>query len=427
VSVEAPADLERRMTVRVPSAEIEQEVDARLARVGRTAKLKGFRPGKIPAKVVRQRYGTQVREEVLSEMIRSSYSQAIAQENLKPAGGPQIEPLRGDDDSHFSYRATFEVYPQIMLKPVEELRIERPRIEIQDADVDDVIRRLREQRADWRVVERAAAPGDRVVVDFLGKIGKEPFEGGEGKEVPMIVGSGEVLEDFDKALKGLSAGETKSAKVKFPKDYGVESLAGKKAVFEITAHRVEERILPELDEKFFEAFGVEEGGLDGLRKQARATMERELTERLRTTIRRNCLDSLLEANPVTVPKALVEQEVTTLQAATMRRMGVEDPAQAPPREGFVETAERRVGMALLVRELIREKEIELDRSRLDRRVEELASGYEKPQEAAQLYRRSRELMAQLESEVLESQVVDYLLEHATVEEKAVGFKAFMDA
>jgi len=413
------------MTVRVPTSEIEREVDTRLKKMGRTARMKGFRPGKVPIKVVRQRYGGQIRQEVLSDVIRTSFSRAVSQEQLNPAGGPAIEPLSGLDEEHFSYRATFEIYPEIELKGVAGLAIEAPVVEIESSDVDAMIEKLREQRAEWQEVERAASQGDRVSVDFVGKVNKEVFEGGEGQGVKIVLGAGQVLEDFEKALKGAAAGDHKTAKVKFPKAYPVAHLAGKKAIFEITVHSVEEQVLPELDEEFFAAFDIQEGGLQALKAEVQSNMRRELDERLRAEKRASALDAFLKANSVSVPKALVEQEASSLQAEAMQRMGVKDRAEAPPLENFQALATQRVTLGLLVQELVRQQDIKLDPVRVDARVAELAAPYEKPEEAAQLYRSSRELMAQVESAVLEEQVVDYLLEHGKVTLKSHGFAEFM--
>jgi trigger factor len=425
VSVEQPGGLERTMTVRVPSVEIEKEISVRLMRVGRTARIKGFRPGKVPPNVVRQRYGDQVRQEVISDVIRSSFSQALQQENLAPAGGPAIEPVTGEDEDLFAYKATFEVYPEVELGPLGGLRIEKPVVEIGDADVDEMIERLRDQRADWNPVERKSADGDRVITSFKGTIGKEAFEGGEGSDVPIVVGAGQVIADFEKALNGMRAGESKAAKVRFPKDYPVDTLAGKKAVFEITAQAVEEKVLPEVDDEFLAAFGVTEGGLDAFREQLRENMERELAQRLRSETRRRALDSLLDANRIDVPKALVEQEITAMQGNAMRQLNIEDPADAPPRENFADAAARRATLGLLVQELIRANEITLDRARLDDRIAELVGQFEKPVEAARAYRSDRNLMAQLEASVLEEQVVDFLLQNAKTSGKSMDFSEFM--
>jgi trigger factor len=425
VSLEKAKGLERKMTVRVPTVEIEREVDARLSKMGKTARIKGFRPGKVPAKVVRQRYGVQIRQEVLADVIRASFSRAVSQVQLNPAGGPAIEPIGGTDGEHFSYRATFEVYPEIKLKGLDKISIEKPVVTIEDADVANMIERLRIQRATWRSVERKAQENDRVSVDFDGKIDGAAFAGGEGRNVPVVLGSGQVVEDFEKALLGVVAGEEKSAKVKFPKDYGVAALAGNKAVFEIRVKDVQERVLPDLDAHFFAAFGVTEGGLDALKAEVRKNMQRELDERMRAQTKTQALNALLETNAVDVPNALVIQEMRTLQAEGMRRLGVQDPQKAPPVENFRDAAVKRVRLGLLVQELIREHKIELDRGKVDRRIQELAAPYEKPQEAAQLYRGSRELMAQVESTVLEDQVVDLLVARGKSKEKSSNFNEFM--
>src|SRR5690606_22362668 len=320
----------------------EREVEARLAKVGKAAKLKGFRPGKIPPKVVRQYYGGRVREEVLSDVIRSRYSLAIAEHKLNPAVGPHIEPHDDGAGGHFAYRATFEVFPEIALQPLAGLTIEKPVVTIDDEEVATMIEKLRAQRAEWVPVERAARAEDRVTVDFVGKIDGEPFKGGEGKQVGIVVGAGQVLEEFDAALHGMTAGAVTTATVTFPAQYQAAELAGKQATFEITVHRVEERRLPEVDEAFAAAFGVTEGGLPALQREVRANMQRELDERLKAEIKSRAFDALIKANAVAVPRALVEQEIGTLQADMMRRMGIEDPAKAPPREQFVALAERRI-------------------------------------------------------------------------------------
>jgi trigger factor len=425
VSLEKAKGLERRMTVRVPAAEIEREIDARLVKVGRTARIKGFRPGKIPPRVVRQRYGTQIRQEVLADVIRATFSRAVAQVELNPAGGPAIEPLSGADSEHFSYRATFEVYPEIALKGLEKLGIDKPVVAIKDADVDKMIERLRQQRATWRSVDRKAQATDRVTIDFTGTLDGKTFAGGEGKDVAVVLGGGQVVEDFDAALRGVQQGEEKTAKVKFPKNYGVASVAGNKAVFDIRVKGVEEQVLPEIDTDFLTAFGVTDGGLDALKVEVRKNMQRELDERHRVHMRAQALNALLDGNRIDVPNSLIAQEIRTLQADALRRMGIQDPAKAPPAESFRESATRRVQLGLLVQEVIRAHKIELDRGRVDRRIEELSAPYEKPQEAAQLYRSSRDLMGQVESAVLEDQVVDFLLERGKVKDKASTFDEFM--
>jgi trigger factor len=396
ISVEASQGLERRITVRVPNDEIEREIDTRLKKMSKTARLKGFRPGKVPPNVVRKRYGGQVRQEVVGEIIRSSFSHAVAQQQMTPAGGPAIEPLDEADDTHFSYRATFEVFPEVELSDLAKLEFETPEVSIEQADVDRMIERLRKQKGSWTSVDRPAAEDDRVVIDFVGRIGDEVFEGGEGKNLKVVLGQGQVIADFEKALIGVTAGEEKSAKVKFPKDYGAENLAGKRAVFDIVVHRVEALELPAVNEEF-----------------------------MRASTKNSVLDALHDAHAVELPRALVHEEVHALQHEAMRRMGTEDHDQAPPAESFRPIAEKRVRLSLLIRELISRHGIELDRDRVEARIQELASPYEQPEEAAQLYRGNRELMGQIESAVLEDQVVDFLVEQGQAKPRKLSFDEFM--
>ncbi|HVJ30236.1 MAG TPA: trigger factor [Gammaproteobacteria bacterium] len=429
VSLETSAGLERRLTVRVPNVEIERAISARLAQVGKTAKLKGFRPGKVPQKVVRQYYGGQVRDEVMTDVIRQTYSRAIEEKRLNPAGGPRIEPLAAADgggNEHFTYRATFEVYPEFTLKDLGELAIDVPSVDVEEPDLDAMIEKLRGQRATWAEVDRAAAEGDRATVDFTGTIDGEAFEGGQGKGIGIVVGAGQVLKDFDAALRGAKAGESTTATVLFPQDYAAKNLAGKTAQFAIDVKKIEERQLPELDDAFAESFGLA-GGAAALRGEVRNNMERELKERLRAETKTRAFDALIFANRIVVPRALVEQEISTLQEQALRQMGSSDPQQAPPRERLEGTAQRRVTIGLLIQELLREHKIKLDQSRVEQRIKELAAPYEKPDEAAQFYRSDRGMMTQVEASVLEDQVVDFLLEGARCTTKNISFKDFMGA
>jgi trigger factor len=426
--VEAADGLERRMTIRVPAADIEREIDARLVKVGRTAKLKGFRPGKVPQKVVRQYYGGQVRDEVLNDVVRATYTRAIADQKLNPAGGPRIEPVIAGDTGaeHFSYRATFEVYPEITLKPLGDLSIEVPAVEIGESDLDAMIEKLRAQRVTWHDVERPVADKDRVVVDFAGTIDGEAFQGGEGKDVSIVVGAGQVLADFDRALHGVTAGGKTTAVVDFPPEYPAANLAGKKASFDISVKRVEEQRLPELDDEFATSFGLA-GGAVSLRSEVRKNMERELGERLRAETKTRVFDALIKVNEVATPRALIEQEIASLQADALRQMGSNDPKQAPAPERFETLARRRVAVGLLIQELLKQHKIKLDQQRVDQRVKDIAAPYEKPDEAAQYYRSNRGMMTQIEASVLEDQVVNFLVEHATRKTQTLTFKDFMGA
>ena len=425
VKVESTGALERKMRVELPAERIEKEVESRLKRVGRTAKIKGFRPGKVPATVVRQHYGSQVRQEVLSDLMGQSYRDAVQQENLNPVAQPRIEPdVTGAADT-FAYTATFEVLPDVALSGLDKIEVTTPEVEITDADCDDMIENLRRQKATWEAVERKSAEGDRVVVDFEGTLKGEAFQGGSGKEVPVVLGEGQMLPDFEKGLLGIQAGDEKSFKVKFPKDYHSEDLAGKKVDFAIKVHRVEEQELPPLDDSLAEAYGVAEGGLEKLRSDVRDNMRREAAERVRADIREQALSGLLDKNPLEVPKAMVHQEAHSMQHEVMRQYGIEDHSQAPPLQNFTENAEKRVRLSLLIRQLIDDNGIEVDAEKLRTRVDELCAGYENAQEMAQTYLSNPQIMQQIEPMVLEDQAVDWIVKNGKQKSKKVGFREYM--
>ena len=425
VTVESTGALERRMRVEVPMERIESEVDSRLKSVGKTARIKGFRPGKVPARVVRQTYGKQVRQEVLGEIMQQSYSDAIMQENLKPAGGPRIE-TEGEDDKTFTYVATFEVLPEVELKDLDKIKVEKPEVEIGDKDLDEMLMSLRRQRASWDVVERKAKDGDRIVVDFTGSIDGEEFQGGSGTEIPVHLGQGQMLEDFEKGIKGLQADDEKTIKVKFPKDYPAEELAGKKADFAIKVHRVEEEVLPELDDEFAAGFNVTEGGLESFKKEVRENMQREAKTKVENDIREQVMNGLVDKNPIDVPQALVHEEAHSMQHEAMQRMGIEDHDKAPPLDTFHEAAEKRVRLGLLLRQVITENQITVGEGDLRARVEEMCEGYENSADMVQMYMSNPQIMQQIEPMVVEQKAVAWLLENGKSKSKKVKFKDYMN-
>jgi trigger factor len=426
VTVESTGKLERRMRVELPAESIEQEIASRLKRVGRTAKIKGFRPGKVPAKVVRQRYGKQIREEVLGELMQKSYSEAVVQEKLNPAGGPKIEADDGADQG-FAYVATFEIMPEVELKGLDEIKIERPVVDIGDADVDAMIEKLREQKAEWEPVDRKSKDGDRVVCDFSGTLDGEPIEGGTGTNVPVELGQGQMLPDFEKGLKGVSAGDETSFKVKFPKDYHAEDLQGKKVDFAVTVHSVEERVLPEVDDDFAKLFNVEEGGIEKFKADVTENMEREAAQKVKNDIREQAMSALLDGNPIDIPQTLKHQEMHEMQHEAMRRLGIEDHSQAPPMENFAEAAEKRVRLGLLVRQVIADQELTLDEARVRAHVEEMCAGYENADEMVNIYMSNPQVVQQVEPMVLEQMAIDWLVDHGTVKDKKVSFTDYMNA
>ncbi len=425
VTVESTGTLERRMRVELPIEPIEQQVDSRLASVGRTAKIKGFRPGKVPAKVVRQRYGKQVREEVLSEVLKKSYTAAVTQEHLIPAGGPKIE-TEDDNGKTFAFTATFEIMPVVKLKDLEKIEINTPDVTIGKDDIADMLLNLRRQKATWETVDRNSENGDRVVIDFVGKLKGEEFPGGEGKDYPVVLGAGQMLPDFEKGLTGVKAGDEKTFKVKFPKDYHAEDLAGKKADFTITAHRVEAEILPELNDEFAEGFGVTEGGLEQFKKDVRENMGREAEQKVKTDLREQVMSALLDSNPLDIPHTLKHQEMHSMQREAMQRMGIEDAEQAPPLDNFADAAEKRVALGLLLRQVIVDKELKVDEVMMRARIDEMCAGYENADDMAAMYMSNPQVMQQIEPMVVEQQAIDWIIENGKNKAKKISFKEFMN-
>lgn len=426
VSIQTLSGLERRMEVAVPAAQVSQEIDARLLRVSRTARINGFRPGKAPIHIVRQHYGAQVREEVLGELVRSSFADAVQQEKLRPAGGPRIEPITAETGGDLKYAALFEVYPEISLNGIEAMDITRPAAEVTEVDVDAMIDSLRKQRPNWAEVTRGCQDGDRVTVEFEGRLDGQPFEGGSGKDIVFPLGAGRMLADFESGLRGATAGETRTYPIVFPADYGKADIAGRTAEFTVTVRKVEEPQLPALDEEFCRAFGVEEGGVEALRSEVRANMERELAQNIAGRLKTQVLDKLLAANPLDLPRVLLDAEIRDMQLETMRRMGAQNARQLPPRESFEAGARRRVALGLLLNELISAQGIEPDAARVEARLDQLVMTAGDPDAARQQFLQNEQALRQLQMMTVEEQVVDWLVERAQVTEQRTTFRDLMN-
>jgi trigger factor len=426
VSVQVLAGLERRMEVSVPATEVEQQVDARLLRVSRSAKIKGFRPGKAPIHVVRKHYGAQVREEVVGDLIRQTFAEAVQKEQLVPAGGPRIEPISADKGSDLRYAAVFEVYPKLELQGVEGMALARPSATVTEADVGVMIESLREQRPVFVAVERGAADGDRLTIDFEGRIDGETFQGGKAEGYQVMLGAGRMLKDFEDGLRGAMPGEARTFPVVFPPDYPAQNVAGRTAEFSAAVKAVEEKRLPEVDDEFCRAFGVEVGGVEALRGEVRDNMQRELEQAIRTRMKNQVMERLLAANPIDVPRSLVDGEVRDMQMDTLRRLGTRDPKRLPPREQFEATARRRVALGLLLNELIRSAGIQLDGARVQARIDELVSGFEDPEAARKQYVENEGALRQLQMMVIEDQAVEHVIARAAVSEQPATFKDIMN-
>lgn len=428
VTVEATGSLERRMTVEVPEERIASEVQSRLRRLGKTARIHGFRPGKAPPQVVERSYGRQVRDEVVGEVLRSSFADAVAQNSLAPAGGPTIHELAAAPGQGLSYTAVFEVYPKLSLPDLKELKVSRPVAEVKEQDVDQMILTLRRQRQTWRVVDRGAQTGDRVVLDYEGSVDGAPLEGNAGKEVPVELGTHRLVGEIEERLAGIRAGEEREVTVDFPADHRNASAAGKTVFFKITAHRVEEPQLPEMDEGFFASFGVADGGEAALRREVRENMERELRENLQGRVKTAVMDGLLAAIPLDVPKVLVDSEAQALRRQAQEGL-VQGRGGAPalelPLTLFEDQARRRVALGMILSEVVRANELKVDPERVRARVASIASTYQEPEEVVRWYYSDKRRLADAENVVLEDQVVDWILERAQVTDSPTTFDAVM--
>ena len=426
VSVESISKLERRMQVAVPAERVSKEIAARLKNLSRTARLNGFRPGKAPLTVIRRQFGAQVHREVIGELLQSSFAEAVTEKHLSPAGNPRIEPQSMDEGQDLKYVATFEVFPEVSLQPLDSLELERVTAEVTESDIDAMILRLRKQQMKFAPVSRVTKTGDKVTIDFLGSIDGVEFAGGKGENIAIVVGEGRMLPELEQGLIGAAPGEHRDVEVNFPADYRATELAGKKAIFATDIKTVEEPTLPELDEEFCKSFGVAEGGVPRLREDVAANMRRELEQNLRNRNKTAVMEKLYQANPIDVPNALLESQIRDMQVETMRRTGAKDVSQAPPREPLVEPARRRVALGLIFNDVIRRENVILDPKRANARLDEMVGAYGDAAALKRAYQQNADAMRQVESLALEDQVVDWVLAHAKVHETVSSFKELMN-
>jgi trigger factor len=430
VSVETTQDLERKMTVRLPAEQLDQQVKERLQGLRGKAKIDGFRPGKVPFSVIEKRFGEGVRQEVIGDLIQKNYVKALEEQKLNPASMPEVDFAEHPEEKEVSFTAVFEVMPEIELSRLTEISVQRPKVAITDQDIDKVIERLRKQRAEWKAVERAAKESDMVTIDFVGRIDGEEFAGGSAQDHKLVLGEGQMLEDFEKAVLGASAGEVKTFSMDFPEDYFAPAVAGKKAEFEVTVKSVEEAILPEVDDEFAKAVGVpEEGGVSQLREDIRANLESESNKVIQGRLKTQVMTQIPEVSPVDVPKAMVEREVKRLQQIKEQRENDQRQTGGPDipddEEALKAMSVKNVMTALHVQEVIARQEMKADEMKVHEMVWNIASGYPDPSQIIDFYLKNPQLKQNFESAVLEDQVVEWVVSQAKVEETEVAFEDLM--
>lgn len=425
VSVETTSTLERRMTITVPAARVDSAVNDRINQTARTIRMDGFRPGKVPVAVIKKRFGASIRQEALGDLIRDCFYEAVTNQQLNPAGMPTIESIKDEGNAEVAFVASFEVFPEITLGSFADIKIERPVAEVTDADVEKMVDTLRRQRAKWDDTTDAAKDGDRLDVDFEGSVDGEVFEGGTAKGFAIVIGSKRMIPGFEEGLIGAKAGEERTLNVTFPEDYQAEALKGKAAVFKVKVNKVQTPVLPELNDEFIKAFGVTDGGVEKFRSDVRKNMERELKQGIKNNIKGQVLEGLVTTQNVDVPKAMITNEIQRLRENMMRQFGGNakniNPSMLPD-ELFAEQGKRAAALGLLVGEIIKSAELKVDANRVRGLIEEIAESYETPADVVNWYYGNKEQLQQVESVVLEDQVVDHVLSQSQVSDKACGYE-----
>lgn len=429
-NIETLGKLERRLSMAVAAEEIDREVEQRLRKLSRTVRMDGFRPGKVPLKIVAQQYGPQVRSEVIGDAVQKAFSDVVREKNLRVAGYPRIERKEGGDDKQLAFSATFEIYPEIKFGDLSAVKIQRPVHAVDDADIDHTIEILRKQRVTWETVARASQTGDRVTVDFIGRIDGSEFPGGKGSGMAVVLGEGRMLPDFESALAGVRAAEQKTFPVHFPADYAGKEVAGKTAAFEVIVSKVEEPRIPELGPDFAKALGVADGDIAKMRDEVRSNVELEVRKRVESEVKQKVMQALLDSTTLELPKSLVEMEMQRMVQQTRAELEARglkleklpvDPA------ALEERAKRRVALGLIVGELVREQSLSAKPEQVRALVTEHAQTYEQPFEVVKWAYSDAQRLSEFEGLAVEANVVKWVLEHAKVEDQAIGFEALMGA
>jgi len=422
VSVENTSTLECRMTIGVPAERIETEVNKRLQQTARKAKIPGFRPGKVPMSVIRQRYEDGARQDALGDLIQATFYEAVVEQKLNPAGAPSVEPKSFEKGKDLEYVATFEVFPEFTVAGFESVAVERLSADVADSDLDNMLEILRKQNVRFEETDRAAQNEDQLNIDFVGKIDGEEFAGGSATGTQLVLGSARMIPGFEDALVGAKAGEKRVLTLTFPEDYQNLELAGKPVEFDVTVNTVSEPKLPELNEAFFNQFGIKETGIEGFRTEVRKNMERELRQAIKSKVKNQVMDGLLAANPIEVPKALLENEVNRLRVQAVQQFGGNIKPDQLPAELFEEQAKRRVELGLIVAEVVKQFDLKPDEDRVRELIKEMASAYQEPEQVVSWYYKNEQQMNEVRSVVLEEQVVDTVLQKASVTDKAVSYE-----
>ncbi|MCX8583136.1 MULTISPECIES: trigger factor [unclassified Gilliamella] len=427
VSVETTEGLGRRLSITIKSEDITKAVDKELINTAKKVRIDGFRKGKVPLKIVEQRYGASILQDALSDLMQRNFIDAIIQEKLNPAGAPTYIPTEYKNGEDYTFTVEFEVYPEIKIKDLDKIEVEKPVAEVVDADVETMIETLRKQQGTWKVVKKTAKEQNRVTLDFLGKVDGAEFEGGKADDFALVLGQGRMIPGFEDAIIGHKAGDEFDINVTFPEDYHAENLKGKPAVFSASLKKVEELELPELTEEVVKRFGIADGTVESLRAEVRKNMQRELNATIRNKIKTQVIDGLVKNNDIEVPSALIDREIDVLRQQALTRFGGNvKQSMDLPKELFEAEAKRRVLVGLLFSEIIESNKLKADEAKVQSLIDEIATAYEDPKEVVDYYRKDKKAMDNIRSVALEDQVVDLLLASAKVTDKTYSFSELMN-
>ena len=426
INVNDKAGLKKEIRISVPFSSIAEKKTSRFNQIAKTAKFPGFRPGKVPDKVIHQQYGDKVIQEVLSDLLDSTYIESVREKNLKPAGPPEVKIDEYIDGKDFTYSATIEVYPEFELRGLDKISVEKPKVEITQKDINSMIENLQKQRGTWNSVERSSKKDDQLLIDFEGKIDGKVFEGGVAKDFVMTLGNGQMLPEFDEALLNVKANQDKEIQLTFPDSYHKEELANKKAIFSVLVKEVKALEIAEIDKTFVRSFGVESGDAKDLMDEVKASMKKELEAKINDQIKQNLMVYLREKNSIEIPAVMVHQETHALQKDWMSQAGVEKVEEAPELKNFESIAKERVQLGLLVNELVRVQEIKVDQDRVKTKLEEITNRYPNPEEIRKMYEETPQLMDQIRSGVIEDLVIEWLVERTEFKNKETEFKELMN-
>lgn len=421
-------ELERRVDLSIAIADVEKEMEQRLKRMGKNMKMPGFRPGKVPFNIVKQQYGDQARHEVLAEELDRVFGATVTEQKLRVAGYPRIEPKTSESSTHLEFSAIFEVYPEFALGDLSAATVERPVLEVGDAEIDKTLDILRQQRVAYETTDRAAAKEDRVVIDFLGKKDGEPFPGGQASDYPFVLGQGQMLPDFETAVEGTPAGVTKTFDLTFPADYFAKDLAGQTVQFDITVKQVQAPTLPQVDSDFAKGMGIADGDVAKMREEIGSNLKREVKRRIEGKVKEQVMEALLGANPIAVPNALVEMEIQRLMQAArqdMEQRGMKTTDFPIQPEWFADQAKRRVTLGLILAEVVKTEKLQATPEQIRTMVEETAASYEQPEEVIRWYYAQPQRLSEVEGVAIENNVVAWVMGKAKVTDKAAAFDELM--